>query len=89
MPLPPIDSIVNVYETTVPSSSETTRCVVDWRGWPGDGVVVTAARAAEPWSSKGSPAATGAGRRARRVDQRAALGGEARADSSPANGTSK
>ena len=28
MPLPPVDSIVNVYETTVPLRSETTRCVV-------------------------------------------------------------
>ena len=32
MPLPPVDSIVNVYETTVPCRSETTRWVVDWRG---------------------------------------------------------
>src|SRR5687767_5557991 len=29
MPLPPVDSIVNVYDTTVPSASATVRCVVD------------------------------------------------------------
>ena len=34
MPLPPVDSIVNVYETTVPLRSETTRWVVSRDGSP-------------------------------------------------------
>ena len=29
MPLPPVDSIVNVYATTLPQGSETVRCVVE------------------------------------------------------------
>ena len=50
MPLPPVDSIVNVYETTFPWRSETTRWVVDWRGW----LTVALVRAAlpeSPWLS--------------------------------------
>ena len=31
--MPPVDSIVNVYETTVPCLSATVRCVVDGPSW--------------------------------------------------------
>src|SRR5215204_3799954 len=58
MPLPPVDSIVNVYETTFPFRSETTRWVVDWRGWL-IAALVRRASAESPWLSYGSPAATG------------------------------
>ncbi len=49
---------MNVYETTLPLLSETTRWVVDWRGW------LTVALACggfdgSPWLSYGLPGATG------------------------------
>src|SRR5688572_20777762 len=52
MPLPPVDSIVNVYETTLPCRSETVRWVVD-----SPAVVAAAcARAAPPpLKGHGSP----------------------------------
>src|SRR5687767_8574338 len=37
MPFPPVDSIVNVYETTLPSASATVRCVVEPPGGAGRG----------------------------------------------------
>ncbi len=46
MPLPPVDSIVNVYETTLPRESATVRWVVDWAGWE-----KALAPAAASWSS--------------------------------------
>ncbi len=90
MPLPPVDSIVNVYETTVPSSSATVRCVVERSGWSSAVAPVAPAfirASVAPPSSVGSPGATGlvaacvgliSARRSSAKD----------CDSSPASGTS-
>src|SRR5829696_5034498 len=58
MPLPPVDSIVNVYDTTLPLRSATVRCVVDCRGWE-IVALLAAAFEDEPSLSYGSPGATG------------------------------
>ena len=81
MPLPPVDSMVNVYDTTVPFLSETTRWVVDWRGWE---TVADWPAAAPP----GSPGSTGLV--AARVGLISARRWAAKlSDSSPRSGTSK
>ena len=45
-PGPPVDSIVNVYETTFPQRSETLKCVVESPSWSADAPSSSRARAA-------------------------------------------
>ncbi len=77
---------MNVYETTFPCRSETTRWVVDWRGW----LIVALVRralAASPWLSYGSPAATGLEAACSVISARRSAA--KLSDSRPASGTSK
>ena len=66
-PEPPVDSIVNVYETTFPQRSETLRCVVESPSWSADALASSRARA--PSSSHQVAGRDGA-RRGGFLDQR-------------------